>query len=68
MDTETTPNNHTTTSQTLFLALELSNRQWRLGFTIGLGQPPRLRKLEAGDLAGLMTEINLAEKCFGLPT
>jgi hypothetical protein len=27
---------------------------WRLGFTIGLGQPPRLRKLQARDVKGLM--------------
>jgi hypothetical protein len=37
MKTETTQNNHTTKSQTLFMALELSNTKWRLGFTIGLG-------------------------------
>jgi transposase len=67
MVTETTQINHTTNSQTLFMALELSNTEWRLGFTIGLGQPPRLRKLEAHDLEGLMAEIERSKKRFGLP-
>ena len=67
METETTQNNHTINAQTLFMALELSNTKWRLGFTIGLGQPPRLRKLEAGNLAGLIKEIHLSKKRFGLP-
>ena len=64
---KTTHNNHTTVSQTLFLALELSNSKWRLGFTIGLGQPPRLRKLDARDLRGLMEEIRMSKTRFGLP-
>ena len=67
METETTQNNHTINAQTLFMALELSNTKWRLGFTIGLGQPPRLRKLEAGNLAGLIKESHLSKKRFGLP-
>jgi transposase len=67
METETTQNNHTIKSPTLFMALELSNTKWRLGFTIGLGQPPRLRKLEAGNLDGLIAEIQLSKKRFGLP-
>jgi transposase len=49
------------------MAMELSNTKWRLGFTIGLGQSPRLRKLEAGNLEGLMEEIRLSKKRFGLP-
>jgi transposase len=67
METETTQINHTINSQILFMALELSNTKWRLGFTIGLGQPPRLRKLEAGNLDGLIKEIQLSKKRFGLP-
>lgn len=66
MVTETTQNNHTINSQILFMAMELSNTQWRLGFTIGLGQPPRLRKLEARNLDGLMEEIRLSKKRFRL--
>ena len=67
MVTETTQDNLTTNGQPLYMALELSNTKWRLGFTIGLGQPPRLRKLEAQDLEGLMAEIDWSKKRFGLP-
>ena len=67
MDTETTQTNHTTNTPTLFMAMELSNTKWRLGFTIGLGQPPRLRKLDSGNLDRLMEEIRLSKKRFGLP-
>jgi len=67
METETTQNNHTINSQILYMAMELSNTKWRLGFTIGLGQPPRLRKLEARNLDGLMEEIRLSKKRFRLP-
>jgi transposase len=49
------------------MALELSNSKWRLGFTIGLGQPPRLRKLVAQDLEGFIEEIEWSKKRFGLP-
>jgi transposase len=67
METETTQNNHTINSQILFMAMELSNTKWGLGFTNGLGQPPRLRKLDAGNLEGLKAEIRLSKKRFGLP-
>ena len=67
MVTETTQTNHTMIPQTLNMALELSNTNWRLGFTIGLGQPPRLRKLQARDVKGLMEEISLGKARFGLP-
>ena len=59
-------NNDTTILGKLYLAFELSNAEWTLGFTVGLGQPPRLRSLEARDLHGLVQEINLAKKRFGL--
>jgi len=62
MVTETTTN-----EQPLYLALELSQTQWRLGFSIGLGQPPRLRKIAARDLAELLDEIAKSKKRFGLP-
>jgi len=59
-------NNDTTILGKLYMALELSNAEWKLGFTVGLGQPPRLRNLKARDLHGLVQEINLATKRFGL--
>ena len=37
--------NDTPFSQHLFMAIELSNGKWQLGFTIGYGQQPRLRSL-----------------------
>ena len=55
------------TLSTLYLAFELSNKKWRLGFTIGLGQRPRERTIAAGDLVALEKEIRLAKKRFGLP-
>jgi transposase len=51
---------------TLYLAFELGNKEWKLGFTVGLGQKPRRRKVKAGELVGLEEEINLAKKRFGL--
>jgi transposase len=56
------------TKPTLYLAFELSDQDWKLGFTIGLGQPPRQRKINAGDTTALKQEITLAKQRFGLPT
>jgi len=58
--------NDTTVFSKLYLALELGNAGWKLGFTIGLGQAPRLRSLKARDLTGLRREIELAKMRFGL--
>lgn len=55
------------TPPTLYLAFELSNQDWKLGFTVGLGQPPRQRKIAAGDTTALKQEITLAKQRFGLP-
>jgi transposase len=52
---------------TLYLAFELSEAEWKLGFTIGLGQNPRQRTIKAGALEALQTEIGQAKKRFGLP-
>ena len=59
-------NNDTTILGKLYMALELSNAEWKLGFTVGLGQSPRLRSMKARDLHGLVQAINLATKRFGL--
>jgi transposase len=67
MATETTQINHTTVSQHLYMAIELSKAEWKLGFTVGLGQTPRLRNLKARDLVGLKEEIRLSQVRFGLP-
>ena len=59
--------NDTPFSQNLYMAIELSNEKWKLGFTIGFGQAPRERDLEARDLAGLVKEIHMAKERFSLP-
>ena len=51
----------------LYLAFELGWSGWKLAFTIGHGQSPRLRDLSARDLGGLLDEIAKAKKRFGLP-
>jgi len=50
----------------LYLAFELGNKTWKLGFTVGFGQRPRQRTIAAGDLAAIEVEIALAKKRFGL--
>lgn len=67
MKPETTRrSNDTPFTQNLYMAIELSNEKWKLGFTIGFGQPPRLREVDARDLTGLVKEIRLAKERFGL--
>lgn len=50
----------------LYLAFELSQQHWKLGFTIGPGQAPRIRTIGARNLAALQSEIDLARRRFGL--
>ena len=51
----------------LYLAFELGEREWKLGFSIGLGQRARERTIKAGDVQALPVEIGLAKKRLGLP-
>lgn len=51
----------------LYLAFELGNVEWKLGFSVGFGQRPRVRAIPAGNLVDLQREIELAKKRFGLP-
>jgi transposase len=67
MKPETTRrSNDTPFGQNLYMAIELINEKWKLGFTIGFGQPPRLREVDARDLTGLVKEIRLGKEGFGL--
>ncbi len=67
MFAETTHTDQYTVSQPhLYMAFELSQSKWMLGFTIGFGQRPRLRSIAARDLAALQNEIQLARDRFGL--
>ena len=58
--------NDTLVCAKLYLALELSQAEWKLGFTIGLGQAPRLRNIPARSLKSLPSEIEQAKVRFGL--
>ena len=60
--TNDTPNN-----RNLYMAIELSEKKWKLGFTVGFGQPPRLRDVGSQDMVGLVKEIRQAKERFGLP-
>jgi len=44
----------------------LSKSKWKLGFSTGLGQNPRRRTIDAGDLLALRQEIETAKRRFGL--
>jgi len=50
----------------LYLALELANRSWKLAFSTGLGQKPRIRSMPARDLDILEREIATARRRFHL--
>ena len=64
--TATRNNDFTRVESTLHLALELGDAHWKLGFTTGFGQKPRLRNIGAGDIAALEDEVALAKKRFRL--
>jgi len=51
----------------LYLAFELGQARWKLGFTPGLGQRPRERTIPARDLERLVAEVARAKERFGLP-
>ena len=67
MEPETTCKvNDTTEKRRLYMALELSEKEWKLGFSVGPGQAPRLRSVPARDVGKLKEEIHLARMRFGL--
>jgi transposase len=57
----------TSNAPTLLLAFELGDRTWKLGFTIGFGQPPRMRTIPARATDRVVEEIAHAKKRFHLP-
>jgi len=67
MELETTcTSNNTPEKGKLYMAMELSQKEWKLGFSVGPGQAPRLRSVPGRDLGGLITEIQLARERFRL--
>ena len=63
---EATRGRQYTTERSLYLAFELSAAKWKLGFSTGLGQHPRRRTVDAGELLTLQQEIEMAKRRFGL--
>lgn len=57
----------TTAAPVLYVALELSWTTWKMAFTVGAGQPPRIRTVPARCTTMMLTEIKKAKLRFGLP-
>src|SRR5215470_3632737 len=51
----------------LFVAFELSEKTWKLGFTTGHGHKPRERSIPARDQERVLNEMAQAKRRFGLP-
>ena len=64
MTTSATDSEHST--KTLYLAFELGWSKWKLAFTVGRGQKPRVRTIDAGDIKAVVSEIEAAKKRFRL--
>lgn len=60
-------NDCTTSAAVLYLAFELGEGKWKLGFTTGLGQKPREREVVARAMVCVEQEIAAAKERFGLP-
>jgi transposase len=56
-----------TTATNLLLAFELGERIWKLGFTVGLGQRPRIRQVPAGAVDRVREEITRTKRRLKLP-
>ncbi len=54
-------------TEVLYVAFDLGAPNWKLAFSIGLGQKPRERNVAARDLAALGKEVLKAKQRFGLP-
>jgi transposase len=57
----------TTTEGTLFVAFELREKTWKLGFTTGHGQKPRERTVTARQQERVLDDIAQATRRVGLP-
>jgi transposase len=52
---------------TLYVAFELSKKEWKLALTSGFGVEPWLRTVAAGDLRGVEDAVRQGRRRFGLP-
>ena len=57
---------HSAKESRLYLAIELSRKKWKLGFSDGKGGRARIRTIEGRDFQQLRAEIEQAKKHFGL--
>lgn len=64
---ESTAPASTATTIHLLLAFELGERRWKLGFTTGFGQRPRIRPVPAGAVDRVREEIACAKRRLKLP-
>jgi transposase len=51
----------------LHVAFELGEKTWKLAFTVGHGQKPRLREIMSRDTLAWLGELAAAKERFGLP-
>jgi hypothetical protein len=56
-----------TTAATLFVAFELREKTWKLGFTTGHGQKPRERTITARPQEHILDDIAQAKRRLGRP-
>src|SRR5256712_6405793 len=67
MTTAATPHEYSNTTEvTLFVAFELREKTWKLGFTTGHGQQPRERTVSARQQERVLDEIAHAKRRMGL--
>lgn len=68
MSATTRPEFRSVSEPTLYVAFELSAKQWKLAMTSGFGVGPWIRTVPAGDLSGVGRAVSQARARFGLPT
>jgi transposase len=66
MEIVTTRREAPVTVPALYMAIETGVQKWKVGFTCGAGQQPRIRVVDTGDLVRLGEEIERAKRRFGL--
>jgi transposase len=54
-------------TRALYLAFELGETTWKLGFTTGAGQRPRLRTVAARNVRAVLAEVERAKQRFAVP-
>jgi transposase len=63
----TRKNNSSTSEVVLYMAMELSESTWKLGFSTGMAQKPRRREMAGRNVQALHAEIAAAKERFDLP-